>query len=277
MRKIRNKTIFVYLAITVFIVIFFFLSFFQERKLLSSVNVNFNLETDKNLDIIENKNNQEVLEEELVSMPIININKSDSNIEFSQTVYIDSVPFTPQAPLANWQDQRQQDGCEEASALMAVKWARGEKLNKTESLKYITEISDYLLNKYGEYRDISATDTITWIFNDYFSYDKVSLKKDITIDQIIYELNQGNLVLAPMNGQIMNNPYFTPPGPSRHMILIHGYDDENNLFITHDPGTKYGKNYQYDQESLFEAIRDYPTGYHELIKVIEKNVIIVEK
>jgi hypothetical protein len=38
-----------------------------------------------------------------------------------------SVPFTSQAPLGQWKDERQQDGCEEASAAMAMAWVGNEK------------------------------------------------------------------------------------------------------------------------------------------------------
>jgi len=80
-----------------------------------------------------------------------------------------------------------------------------------------------------------------------------------------------------MNGQMMHNPYFTPPGPPRHMILIRGYDANKKIFITNDPGTRNGELYEYNYDVLFNAIRDYPTGYHELINVVEKNMIVVWK
>jgi hypothetical protein len=59
------------------------------------------------------------------------------------------------------------------------------------------------------------------------------------------------------------------------MIVIKGYDPEKNVFITNDPGTRNGESFAYDTDVLFEAIRDYPTGYHETIRVIEKNMIVV--
>ncbi len=214
---------------------------------------------------------------DLVDIPIAEINSNPIKEEAILSPYVESVPFTTQAPFGNWQDQRQQDGCEEASALMAVKWAKNESLSQQKSLDEILAASDYLLEKYGEYRDVSSEDTVNWILKDYFSYDKAAVKYNIEIKDIIYELGQGNLLIAPMNGQIMHNPYFTSPGPPRHMIVIRGYNEEKDVFITHDPGTRYGENYEYDSQILFGAIRDYPTGYHELIEKIEKNVIVVWK
>lgn len=191
--------------------------------------------------------------------------------------FITGVPFTPQAPFGGWADQRQQNGCEEASALMAVKWARGQSLTKKEALKEITGLSDWLLKKYGEDRDVSSADMVDWIFKDYFKYDKVSLVKNAAVGEIIAELAKGNLIIAPMNGRLMRNPYYTRPGPDRHMVVIRGYDPVKKEFITNDPGTRRGELYRYSSAVLFNAIRDYPTGYHEIIKKIEKNIIVVNK
>lgn len=187
------------------------------------------------------------------------------------------VPFVSQAPFGDWSDQRQQDGCEEASSLMAMKWVRGENLSKEEGLNQILGISDFEKDKYKEFRDISSENVVQWIFEDYFEYKNAVQKKGITVDDIIEELQNGNLVITPMNGQLLGNPHFTPPGPIRHMLLIRGYDSERDVFITNDPGTRYGEAYEYKTKVIFDAIRDYPTGYHEYIKEIEKNMIVIFK
>jgi len=213
----------------------------------------------------------------LVNIPIGEVGELDQEPKLSGKILIDKVPFTAQAPYGNWQDQRLEDGCEEATALMAISCARGEELSREKANNIILKLSDYLQDKYHEYRDISPADAISWIYNDYFNYDKAALVKNITIDNIISELARGNLVVTPMNGQIMHNPYYTQPGPVRHMVLIRGYDPGTKEFITNDPGTKNGELYRYDAKVLYNAIRDYPTGYHELIKKIEKNMIVVWK
>lgn len=263
MSKFKIKKLNTYLIILIIIIIFIL------TIIVLTKHYNRNLNEKILLQVEEDSNLVDVPVEEIGLNPIIK--------ESEKSFYIESVPFTTQAPFGDWQDQRQQDGCEESSALMAVKWANNESLSQQESLEKIIGASDYLLKEYGEYRDISSEDTVNWILKDYFSYDKVAVKYDIKIEDIIYELNQGNLIIAPMNGQIMHNPYFTPPGPPRHMIVIRGYDKEKDIFITNDPGTRHGENYKYNTQILFEAIRDYPTGYHELIEKIEKNIIVVWK
>lgn len=190
---------------------------------------------------------------------------------------ISSVPFTSQAPLAEWRDQRQQDGCEEASALMAMWLVRGQKTpTKVEAKKQLLAISDFEKKKYGEYRDVSLADMIDWIFKDYFKYEKVRLVTDLKLADLKSELAQGKVLLLPMNGQLLKNPYFTAPGPERHMILVYAYDPLKKEFITNDPGTKRGAAYRYPEKVLFNAIRAYPTGYHKEIKKPEKAMIVVE-
>jgi len=195
----------------------------------------------------------------------------------SNSILISGVPFTSQAPYGNWADQRQENGCEEASSLMAVKWAKGESLTKDEALKQILGASDYIQKKYGESRDVSAQNTINWILKDYFNYDKVNLVKGITVEDIIAELAKGNLVITPMDGVLLDNPNFKAPGPPRHMIVIRGYNPTTKEFTTNDPGTRNGELYRYSESVLYGAIRDYPTGYHELITKIEKNMIVGSK
>lgn len=174
------------------------------------------------------------------------------------------VNFTAQAPLGEWSDPRQQDACEEAVALMSVNWGRNlASLSLEQGRDELVLLSDFQQEKYGEYRDASLEDIVSRIFIDYFQYNKVKIKDVLKPEDIIAELEKGNLVLIPANGQVLNNPYFTPPGPERHMVLIKGYDYETKEFITNDPGTRQGANYRYAQEVLFDAIRPYKTGYHE--------------
>lgn len=186
-------------------------------------------------------------------------------------------PFTVQAPFGKWSDMRQQDGCEEASSLMAIKWARNEKLSSKEALTTIIKSSDYIQKKFGEYRDISTADTIKWIINDYFRYRKAIRKTNVTLEDIVAELRNNRVIIAPMNGQLLHNPYYTPPGPVHHMLLIIGHDESRKVFITNDPGTRRGASYKYPEKVLFNAIADYPTGFNLTAPSMQKNIISVWK
>lgn len=188
------------------------------------------------------------------------------------------VPFSSQAPQFKWTDPRQQDGCEEVSVLMAMAWVKGEKgILAVEWEKRITDLADFSQEKYGEHRDVSVQDTVAWLFKDYFSYDQVRIESIKNPAQIVAELESGNLVLVPLNGQALGNPNFTPPGPEHHFIVIKGYDYQTREFITHDPGTRLGANYRYPERVVYEALRAYPTGYHEDYADLRKEAIIVSR
>jgi len=188
-----------------------------------------------------------------------------------------NVPFTPQAPTANWSDSRQQQGCEEASALMAIKWAKGENISSLNQAEQdIIDITNFAQKKYGEHRDLSAFDT-TRLIKDYFQYENVSLEYDISIEDIIGELRKGRLVALHVNGRVLDNPYYTPPGPKEHVIVITGFNQNKKKFITHDPGTKRGENFRYKFDTIKQALRDYNTGLDEPMTEERKAMISVSK
>ncbi len=205
------------------------------------------------------------------------MNDQKSTTEKEKILINHNVPFTSQAPTGGWADERQQDGCEEASAIMAMEWVRGESLSKQEILQEILTLSDYEQTTYGEYRDINLADIKNWIFADYFKYKNITHQKNIRIGDIINALYSGNIILLPMNGQKLYNPYFTAPGPERHMILVRGYDPTSDEFITNDPGTKRGENYRYKSEIIMNAILVYPTGYHVTTDESLKEMLVIGK
>lgn len=187
------------------------------------------------------------------------------------------VPFVSQAPTGRWDDPRQQDGCEEAASYMAVLWARSEKPPSTaiETERELLKISDWEQENFGNYHDTSTADTIERIFKGYFNYDNVHAVYDVTADDIKEELVSGNVVVVLANGQKLGNPYFTPPGPDRHALVIRGYDPKTDEFITNDNGTKRGDGYRYKTSVLMGAIVDYPTGDHIPIENEVKAMIVV--
>lgn len=44
------------------------------------------------------------------------------------------------------------------------------------------------------------------------------------------------------------------------MLVITGFDDAKNIFITNEPGTRRGESFAYDQQKLFAAIHDWNNG-----------------
>lgn len=218
-----------------------------------------------------NENNEKINEEEIED------NENKKEIKISDSIFIENIPFTTQSPFFDWENSIQQDGCEEASSIMAMKWVKNEKLEKEDALNYILDISEYIKEKYGEYRDVSVYDIKNWIINDYFEYENVVVLENVTKEIIINELNNNKILLIPTNGRLLGNANFVSPGPKTHMLVVLGYDILKNIFIVNDPGTRLGENYKYDIDILYNAIYSYPTGYHENVDFIEKNIISVWK
>lgn len=187
------------------------------------------------------------------------------------------VPFTAQAPFGNWKDMRQETGCEEASALMAVRWAKGEELTLAEAEKEIIAISDFQLAKYGYFEDTSIQDTASRILSGYFRYENYEVRTGISALDIIAELGNGNIVITALAGQKLENPFYMPPGPVSHMMVVIGYDAVAKEFITNDPGTRRGEKFRYPENIFGGALRDYPSGNHEPITENKTAMIVIRK
>ena len=187
-----------------------------------------------------------------------------------------NVPFTPQAPFAEWSDQRQADGCEEASILMAIYFVQDKELSLQDAKKEIIALSIFEQEQYGEYRDTSTQDTLK-VLKAYFKYDNAYVFYDIERKDIQQELALGKVVIVLLDGTKLGNPYYTPPGPTRHALVIRGYDNLTKEYITNDPGTKHGEGYRYDYDVLENALIDYPTGYQEIIIKNRTAMLVVEK
>lgn len=187
------------------------------------------------------------------------------------------VPFTPQAPFGDWTDPRQQDGCEEASVVMAWKWVNGEELTRQQALEEITQMAEWEKDKYGSARDTSAEDTLHRLLREYYGYKGGRVEYGITIDKVKTELAAGNILIIPFDGQVLNNPNFQNGGPERHMLVVIGYDDVKKQIITNDPGTRLGQGFVYSYDNFEASFRDYETGDHELIQGRRTAMIVVEK
>ncbi|MFH1683517.1 MAG: C39 family peptidase [Candidatus Margulisiibacteriota bacterium] len=193
-------------------------------------------------------------------------------VALPQKTYL-PVPFLCQAPYANW-SQPWQEGCEEAAIIMALHYTKGEPLSKASGNQEILDLVDFQVKKYGGHYDLTAEQAARLI-KDYYNFEKVSVRYDITIQDIKDELAKGNPVIAPMAGRLLNNPYYTPPGPAYHYMLFKGYDDRTGEFITNDMGTRRGNNYRYKYNVAFNAIHDW-TGSKKTINQGRKAMVVIK-
>ena len=68
----------------------------------------------------------------ILALPAVAAEEPPLTATQPQKYYLEAVPFVPQAPFGEWKDRRFQDGCEEATSLIAVAWAQKKSLTKTQ-------------------------------------------------------------------------------------------------------------------------------------------------
>ena len=166
------------------------------------------------------------------------------------------VPFTPQAPTANW-DELHNEACEEASAIMAHAYFSSSTettlspKSVEEELSKLTAWEDKLL---GYHLDTTSAETARMMEQAYGL--KTKLLENFTEKDVKEALAAGKLVAISENGRLLGNPNYKTPGPIHHMLLLKGYD-KNGDFITNDSGTKKGLNYPYAFDVIFAATADW--------------------
>lgn len=187
------------------------------------------------------------------------IEETTATLSLSETVP-HSAPFIIQAPGAKWDNPIFQDGCEEASMLMAMGWVTGRKsVTTAEAANDITALADFEVKQFGYHQDIGLPEIIS-VLREYFRYDQAMLLEDVTLSDIRQELSDGNIVLAPAFGQALGNPNFTSPGPITHMLVLTSYDEKTKEFVVNDPGTRRGESYRYKEDIFFESLWAFPSG-----------------
>lgn len=168
-----------------------------------------------------------------------------------------AVPFTVQAPHANW-EAPYKEFCEEASVLMAIRYLQNQPIPSAEAADAaLLEIKDFEESRFGYYEDTTAAQTAI-VMREHFKRDDVVLVENPSVTDIKQALADGKLVIMPVAGQQLGNPYFRAPGPLYHMLVIKGYTTQGK-FITNDPGTRRGADYIYEENVLMNAMHDWRT------------------
>ncbi len=164
------------------------------------------------------------------------------------------ISFTSQAPQGIW-SQPWQDDCEEAAITMIKNFYINKTLDKTKAIKQITEIRNIKERYFGFSLDEDAN-KISYLINNFLPFE-AKVVSNPTIDQIKNELDNSRPVILPAYGKYLNNPYFGNSGVNYHVIIISGYDESSQKFITQEPGTRHGKNYKYSYDTIMNAMHDY--------------------
>lgn len=251
------------------LVFLFGLWFYQNRKPEAIV---IDLPPAQNYQDFANKNdNVEIPEpvEEEEPEPIVNTNTSvnvntNTNINVSQPVVTSinlNVPFTSQAPTANW-EQPFQDACEEASILMVDYYLQGKSIPAPDKVEDIlVSMIDWQDVHLDGDIDMSIED-LSYLAENLLAYANYEIVEDLTVDKIKLYLDKGLPVIVPANGKTLANPNFRNGGPIYHMLVIKGYKD--GYFITNDPGTRNGHNFVYTYENMMLSIADWDEQKHQV-------------
>lgn len=173
------------------------------------------------------------------------------NSALPEKVFLD-VTFLVQAPKANW-DPPHEEACEEAALVMVKYYLDQQALVEDDGDREMLKMADWeAANGYG----LSVTlEELRQIAQKYYGISNGKVKTDISVEDIKRELAAGRPVIVPLAGRQLRNPYFTPPGPIYHMLVIKGYDSDG--FITNENGIRQGKDYRYSFDTLYQAIHDY--------------------
>jgi len=166
------------------------------------------------------------------------------------------VPFTSQAPKANW-DAIHEDACEEASALTVDFYYKGKTFTPDIADEEILKLVDFEKTYLGFFESTTAAETAR-VIRAYFGYTHVDVIDNPSVEQIKQFIAEGHPVIVPAQGRLLSNPNFTAPGPIYHMFVIRGYTADQ--FITNDVGTRKGENYRYDIDVVMNAMHDWNGG-----------------
>lgn len=169
-----------------------------------------------------------------------------------------AVPFTSQAPNANW-DADHEEFCEEAAMLMVGRYYQSRSFaNAADAESGLQAVKKWEVDHLGFYFDTTTAENAKVIAGLYGL--KTELVVNPTAEQIKAAVAAGHPVIVPSAGRELGNPNFTGPGPIYHNLVIRGYTT-GRKFITNDPGTRKGEAYVYDEDVLMSAIHDWvPAG-----------------
>lgn len=179
-----------------------------------------------------------------------------------------NVPFTSQAPFADW-NETFKEACEEASALSVHYFYQNKKFSPQIATEEILKMVDWQVNNWGGHFDLTASQTAELI-EKYLGYQHVEVIDNPTIEEIKSQIYQKHPVIVSAAGRELDNPYFRTPGPIYHMLVIKGYTEIQ--FITNDPGTKRGEDFLYDYDIIMNAMHDW--NKEDILQGSKKAIVI---
>jgi hypothetical protein len=256
----KKKTLIYLIFLAVIIICAIFIYFL---KIDDKINNNINNNTGQEK-LLENNNSDKK------SASLKTSKKSQTIIPES---YLLDVPFTSQAPYANW-DFDHNEGCEEASVLMMKEFISSnhiEKLDPKYADNQIMKMINYEKDIIGSHIDFTANQTVKYLLKDFYKINTKVVSLDLEI--IKQNISNSKPVIVPFAGRELHNPNFKTPGPIYHMLIIRGYKNNGSTIITNDPGTRNGQSYEYSWDTILSAAHDWNGSAEKMLS--GKKVMII--
>ncbi len=267
MKRGTNKKILIALLITIPIIVIFVYAF---------KNINEEQKAGEEIEKAENILDNDNYQQNIIGQNELNIPEEEGDIVVPQTKTLEAV-FVPQAPFKDW-NEPWQNACEEAAILNAYYYLENIKTIAPERVRDdLQQMIDWELKYFGSHKDLQIAEVAT-VIEKYLGYEYKIIKIE-SLEAIKSEIANGNPVIIPAAGRVLENKHFTPPAPVYHMLTVIGYTEEK--IITHDPGTQFGANFEYSHYNFYESIHNFVTGANadpDLMLTGEKlGIILIKK
>ena len=131
----------------------------------------------------------------------------------------------------------------------------GKELNKEVAYHGLLNLQKLKIKLLGWSLDENA-EKIIQLINNYFPWEAHLANKPSLAD-LKNELDHDRPVIIPVYGRALHNPHFQDSGPDYHTIVLTGYDNSSEEFITNDPGTRHGLDFCYSFATIMDAMHDF--------------------
>lgn len=201
-------------------------------------------------------NNVEMKNLAVETQDFASVREKDNSIPSKKLL---DVQFIPQAPFHDWEEPWQ-NACEEAAVLNSYYYLEGaQNISNDQIRDDIQAMIDWQVGYFGKHKDLNIAE-VAVVTRKYLGYDYKIIEIE-SIDDIKQEIDNGNPVVIPAAGRILENEHFIQPAPVYHMLTVIGYTQDK--IITNDPGTQFGENMEYSYENIFESIHNWEEGAKE--------------
>jgi len=173
------------------------------------------------------------------------------------------VPYTSEIPTGSW-TKPWNNACEEASIIMVDSFYSGDtEISKTTAINKMTPLFKIENKIFGSNADTDATRTAK-LANEYLNFT-ATIKNKPTIEEIKNQLRNNHPVITLHYAKNLKNPNhrWRVGGSYYHMMVLIGFDDNTEEFITNDSGdSKTGGGYRYSYLDIMKSLHDFNHQTH---------------